>query len=236
MTFVAIAMIISSCSTLLKGYIRFEPPKDELIPTSQIQEFMKMNINPSIVIRTIVSEKQASLADRNEYLYNAMEKELAIAGFKVRDRGLWIEADEKSSNRDYQQIKQLQDVDLVLEVIHIVNNKKYTTDRVWRKNGKEKILHDYYSVSKYGAIIEYKLVLVKNNKFGGSYLFNSAPCPSQNNDCSCILAFKDVPDRTYPTISFCGKKSKSVFDYVDKNIMEELARNGIRKMNQKIRN
>jgi hypothetical protein len=235
-TLFAILIMTSSSQTLLKGFIRFETPKDELISTSQIREFMKININPSIVIRPIVSEKQVSLSDPNGYLYNAMEKELSNAGFQVKDRGLLMEAEENSSKRDYRQIKQLKDVDLVLEVIQIENNKKYTTDRVWRENGKEKILHDYYSVTKYGAIIEYKLVIVKNNEFGGSYMFNYAPCSGQSNDCSCIIAFKDVPDRIYPTISFCEKKSKSVFDYVDKNIIEELVRNGIKKMNQEIRN
>lgn len=231
-----ILTLISSCSTLLKGYIRFEETKDELVPTSQIREFMRNKSNPSIVIRTRVSEKQASLSDPNGYLYNAIEKELTIAGFQVKDRGLLSEYEDVSPTRDYRQIGQSNEIDIVLEVIHIENNRKYTTDRVWRKNGKEKILHDFYSVTKYGAVVEYKLVLVKSNEFGGSYVFHYTPCPPENNDCSCIVAFKDVPDRTYPTISFCGKKSKSVFDFVDKSIMEELARDGIKKMNQAIRN
>lgn len=235
-TLFAILILTSSSSTLLKGFIRFETPKDELILTSQIREFMKVNKNPSIVIRTVVSEKQISLSDPNGYLYNAMEKELSIAGFQVKDRGLLMELEDNSAKIDYRQIKQLKDVDLVLEVVGIENNIKYTTDHVWRENGKEKILHDFYSVTKYGARIEYKLVILKTNEFGGSYMFNYAPCSGQSNDCSCILAFKDVPDRTYPTISFCEKKSKSVFDFVDKIIMEELARNGIKKMNQEIRN
>lgn len=225
---------MSSCSTLLKGYIRLDPQKDELLATQQIKDFMKINNNPSIVLRVPSSEAQSKQADLNDYVYNGIEKELTLAGFKVKDRELSNEAMDKSSGKD-QQNKKLIGIDLILEVVRIENNKKYSTNTVYRKNGKEKILHDYYSIAKFGALVELKIVIVKNNEYGGSFSFNYTPCPPENTNCNCIVAFKDVPDRVYPTISFCNKKSYTVFDNVDKSTVEELARNGVKKMMEEIR-
>lgn len=221
----------SSCS-LQKGYLHLTGKSDEIIATNTIKEFMKENESPSIVLKVPKSEKQITESDPNSYIYNAIEKELLLAEFDVKDRGLFNEVISKSKDIDYKEIKVLTGTELILELVRIDTKIKYTTNIVSKKDGTEEVIKDK-TFTKYGAAIEFKLIVVENNEFAGSYSFYFTPCENLNDmDCNCEIAYKNYrTTRVYNHLSFCNDKEIDTgFVTIPQNILEEFVRNGVKKM------
>jgi hypothetical protein len=237
----AILIGVYSC-TLQKGSVIFTPPKDELTSTNQIKEFIKTNPNPTIVVKTFESENYINSSDPNSYIYTAIEKKLTALGFKVKDRNFFNDEINKSNGNSYDQIRTLSDLDLVIEVVKLETNKKFITNRLITSNGKEKtvgddkILTDYNTILRFGAVIEYRLLIVKKNEYGGSYLFYYTPCVQGNNDCNCIVAYKDSPDRIYSKKTYCNSKSTKIFDFIDQNVVEDFIEKSVNSMIHEIKN
>lgn len=96
-------LLLSSCG-LQKGYLIFTGKQNEIIATQTIKDYIKSNTTPSIVLKAPNSEKKTTQSDPNSYIYNAIEKELLLAGFDVKDRGLFNEVISKSKEIDYNEI------------------------------------------------------------------------------------------------------------------------------------
>lgn len=229
--FSPILFLLLSCSSLQMGLIRFEGKQDEIIATNKIVEFIKNNPNPSIVLRVPNTEKQATQSDPNGYIYNAIEKELVLANFNVKDRGLFNEVVNKSSGIDYTKIKEITGTELILELVRVQPNVEYSTNRVYTKTGETKIFNNHI-IKRAGAAIEFKLIIVENNDYGGSYSFYYTPCSeSSTPDCTSYIGYKNFPNKVYPNINKCKSNSKlAAYETVDQNIVEEFVRNGVKRM------
>lgn len=174
------AIIFTSCSTS-SNIIKFPKQPDEVFANPNLINFFKSNKSPNIVLRVPNNNDKAtsntSLNKDNNVLYNAIEKELLRNGFSVRDRGLFNELLSKSQTTDYSKIKELTNTDIILEVVNIDPAVVYTTNKITilgKKRNTEQIGNVDYK--KYGASVEYRIIMVKNNEIAGTYKYNYQPC------------------------------------------------------------
>lgn len=178
----AIAATFFSCSTATK-IIKFPKQPDEVFANKNLKDFFKTNKSPNIVLRVPNNNDKAtsntSTSEDNNVLYNAIEKELLKEGFSVRDRGLFNELLSKSQTSDYSKIKDLTNTDVILEVVNINPAVVYSTNKVTVQT-KKKMIEQVENVDykKYGASVEFRLIMVKNNEIAGSYKYNYQPCPT----------------------------------------------------------
>lgn len=224
------SFILASCS-LSKGTISFERKADEIIATPQIKDYLKKNPNPTIVLKAPNSENKATQSDPNSYIYNAIEKELLLAGFNVKDRGLFNEVVGKSKEINYEELKKLTNTQLLLELVNVSTRVEYGTNVFITENGDEKVANQNFKL--YGAVIEFKLTIIETNQFAGSYSFYITPCSASTSGCECEVAYKNYRDvRIYPHLSFCntGEGKVKEYTYVTENAMEKFVRNGVKKM------
>jgi hypothetical protein len=171
---------IISCSPSAK-IIKFPKKADEVFANNNLKEFFKKNKSPNIVLRVPNSNDKAtsntSVSKDNNVLYNAIEKELLRQGFSVRDRGLFNEIINKSGSTDYSKIKDLTNTDLILEVVNIDPAVVYSTNKITlvsKKRQNEALSNIDYK--RYGASVEYRLIMVNNNEIAGTYKYNYQPC------------------------------------------------------------
>ena len=234
-------LLINSCG-LKRGYLKFDNRNDELIATEKIKDFIKQNPQPSIVLRVPISEKNATDADQNSYIYTAIEKELVLAGFVLRDRGLFNEVVSSQAALNYSKIVELTNTDLILELVKVDTKIPFKTNKAYKKDGTEVILKKL-SYTRLGASIEFKLILVKSNEYGGSYSFTYAPCTEKNDNCYCQVPYK-TSNKFYPdyklnwcTIDNKGKDKKKLndatptaYETIPQNEFEIFVRNGVKKV------
>ena len=171
--------LIFGCSSSTK-IVKF-PVTDEIYVKPELKDFFKTNPKPSIVLRipnskdNITSNKKL---DRNlTLLYNTIEKELLKENFNVRDRGLLVELLNNNQSEDYSKIKELINVDLILEVVNIDLSVLYSTNKVTIVKGKkqtETVVKETYKNK--GSSAEFKVILVKSNEVAGIYKFNYNHC------------------------------------------------------------
>ncbi len=208
-----IATFIISCSTPTR-VIKFPKRPNDTFANVNLNNFFKGNRNPNIVLRVPNTDDKAtsntSTNKDNNILYNAIEKEFLKQGYSVRDRGLFNEIINKSESTDYSKIKDLTNTDLILEVVDIDSKVLYSTNKV-TLIGKKKISEEigYVDYKRYGASIEFRLILVKNNEIAGTYKYNYQPCPD-----GCELA----------SFKFSGKRNAKEIELresVSVNTLEE---------------
>lgn len=194
--FIFVTLLFSSCSPTSR-IIKFPKKGDEVFANNNLKEFFKKNKSPNIVLRVPNTDDKATsntiVSKDNNVLYNAIEKELLRQGFSVRDRGLFNEIINKSGSTDYSKIKDLTNTDLILEVVNIDPAVIYTTNKVTvlkkKRQTEELSTIDY---KRYGASVEYRLIMVNNNEIAGTYKYNYQPCPD-----GCALG----------SFSFSGKRN-----------------------------
>jgi hypothetical protein len=181
---------LAGCASATKT-IKFPKQPDEVYANNNLKEFFRSNKLPNIVLRVPNNNDKATSntanTKDNNVLFNAIEKELLKQGFSVRDRGLFNELLSKSQTTDYSKIKDLTNTDVILEVVNIDPAVVYTTNKVTlvgKKSETQKVgTVDY---KKFGASVEFRMIMVKNNEIAGSYKYNYQPCP---NGCE-IGSFK----------------------------------------------
>jgi hypothetical protein len=151
--------------------------------------------NLSIVLRVPGQITKVLEEDKFAYnsIYNTVEKEIAKAGFTVRDRGLFQQVLENTTV-DYSKIKELTGTDLILELVGY-EKIKYPVPSYIDQDGNEKATKAGLTISREkdftitgekdftitGAKAEFKIISVKENDFVGSYIFYSTPC---TNGCT----------------------------------------------------
>jgi hypothetical protein len=180
--FLAILVLLSVSCSQGTYIVKYPQLPDDIYANKNLKEFASNNKTPSIVLRVPNNNDKVTSnttnADNN-ILYNAIEKELLKEGFSVRDRGLFNELLSKSQTSDYSKIKDLTNTDIILEVVSIDPAVVYSTNKVTLTGvKKEQSFISTVDYKKYGASIEFRVILVANNEIAGTYKYNYRPCPS----------------------------------------------------------
>jgi hypothetical protein len=240
-TSVIAIVMLSSCG-IKEGYLKFQQIPDELIAPEKIRAFLKQNPNPSIVLRVPQTTAEATQQDPNSHLYTAIEKELVLQGFNLKDRGLFNQVLNSQKDLDYSKITDLTGTDLILELVKVDTKIPFNTNKAYTKKDIEIILKDI-NYLRYGASIEFKLILVKNNEHGGSYTFTLTPCTELNDDCRCKVPYK-FGKKFYSEflVNICRLnelKEKNApptaYESIPQPIIENFVRDGVKKVVEAIK-
>jgi hypothetical protein len=156
------------------GVFTIPQAKDEVWTKPSLAKILQTAKNPAIVLRVPISSEKVTeeQLQKNNWLYSTIEKDLAKAGFIVRDRGLFTKVLDQG-NLDYTKIGVLTQTDLILELVRS-STKIYPTQDYKDAGGA---MHKTPLPMVFtGASIEFKLVSVKDNDLIGSYVFHYTPC------------------------------------------------------------
>lgn len=165
--------------TYTPGTVKLVETKDDIFTKPSLTKILQTASNLSIVLR--VPGQITKVLEENKFasnsIYNTVEKEIARAGFTVRDRGLFQQVLENTSV-DYSKIKELTGTDLILELVGY-EKVKYPISKYRDDAGNEKSIKTGFTIT--GAKAEFKIISVNVNDFVGSNVFYSTPC---TNGCS----------------------------------------------------
>ena len=220
----SIAIILLSLTQSCRlqfGTLQFDAKQADMLSSDELVTFIRNHPKPTIVVRT-KETNDSIIAKTNAYYNYLMEKELVKSGFKVKDAELFSKTAEKANVEDYKRLNVITGVDLILELVRIKKDVPYTTEIFYTKNNEKRELNNY-QISRNGAIIEFKLVLVGNNKAEGLYTFYYTPCSSKSNngDCGCILGYKNGLNKIYPEKNWCRKRINPELQSMDESLMED---------------
>ncbi|MCX7549028.1 hypothetical protein OS188_13815 [Xanthomarina sp. F1114] len=208
-----IVLVLFTCGCATK-YIKFKPSENDIFSTDRLSTFLESNPSPKVVLRTLNLSSQATEDEDIGYLYSAIEKELLSNGFIVRDRNLFNQVVSNEENTvDYAKLKSKTDTDLIIELIKLDRKVIYETNKYYTDKGKSGLLSDPYK--QYGAVVEFKVVLIDNNEFAGTYKFHYAPC-AEGKGCEISESFKKRMKRI--------EKEKEGYVIVEKDVLEEFMR------------
>jgi len=192
LTFLIIILMFSvSCSSTKT--ISFKQKPDDIYTTQGLKDFLVQNKTPKVVLRvspSVLKEVEALKDQENfDYLYNIIENEFLKKGFQVRDRQLFNQIIENDQNTlDYDKIKSKSDTELIIEMSRFDPSVLYETNNYKNKKGQDKVEQAEY-FKKYGAKVEFKVVLITKNELAGSYKFHYTPCVG-----GCVIE-KSLKDR-----------------------------------------
>lgn len=229
---VASLIVFQSCA-LQKGYVIFAEKPDEIITTHYLKSFFKANPNPTIVLRAPNSSSSTTESDYNGQIYNTIEKELMNGGFNVKDRALFNEVLGNNEGLNYKQIYERTKTDLILELTNIDRGIRFRTNKIYSKYNKQLVYKDY-SITRIGALIEFKIILLVENRMIGNYSFYYSPCTLNNGDCRCAVGYKERA--LYPYHNYCNDYKNVAYETVDQNDMNEFVRLGIKEFINEIKN
>jgi hypothetical protein len=219
--FLIILGLILSCSATKT--IKFTEIADEITTTSSLKTFLKNNPNPKIVLRTTGTAQKITDAEakQSNYLYNAIENELLKNKFVVRDRQLFNQiVNNNENNNNYGNLKEKSDTDLIIELINLDPTVRYDTNKYYDSKGKERT--ESSSWERYGATIEFKIIMIDNNEFAGIYKFNYTPCTK-----GCLLNER----YTKPKLN-----DVEAYEGVEFDILEDFVINATRDLVNEMRN
>ena len=148
------------------------------------------------------------------------------SGFIVRDRQLFNQIVENEDNNiDYKQLKDKSDTELIIELIKIDPSILYETNKYYDNKNNEKV-DKYKKRRRYGASIEFKIVMISTNEFAGVYKFNYTPCVE---GCVISTSYKDqIYERN-------KKKGEKGYEGVEKNILEDFVKNATKQLVDEMR-
>ena len=225
---IIVILILHSSCTMKIGKLLFNGKNNEIVSTQEFKDYMKIHPQPSIVLRVPKSSNEVTKSDNNNDIYNAIEKELIIGGFNVKDRSLFNEVMNKNTNLNYSDVSKSTETDLILELSYLNTEIKHVTNRILNKKGIEKTYKNY-TITRVGAAIEFKIIIVNLNKLAGSYLYNYTPCSKSNNeDCDCKISYK--PHSLYPFINNCKQINKKSAEYIEQDKLVLFVRDGIKNL------
>lgn len=219
----SISLVLLSFNCSSSKTLRFSKKADDIVKTESLKDFLSKNKNPKVVLRVNDASYAVTEDENIDYLYNAIENQLLASGFKVRDRQLFNQIiGNDDNNIDYQKLKEKSDTDLIIELTKLDSKVLYETNKYYDKNNNEKI-ESYGSRKKYGAAVEFKLVLINSNEFAGVYKFNYTPCVK---GCVISKSFKDMKKE----LKLFKKKGVKPYEGVEKDILEDFIKNATTKL------
>lgn len=217
--------LLASCSS--NKYIKLTKLNDEINPSENLISFFKNNPNPKVVVRTNSTSMDVTESAQNNYLYDVVEKVLLKNGFVVRDRQLFNKIISNDENTiDYSQLKTKTDTDIIIEVNKLNREKLYETNKYVNDKSKEFKLVNPFKIN--GAEVEFKVTLIKDNEFAGTYKFNYTPC-SLDNGCKIDESF----DSKWKRIK--KGKEKETYEIVQTSVMEDFMKNATEKLVESIK-
>ena len=229
--FLILPFFIGCSSTKI---LKFTKKPDDIVKTTSLTNFLKDNKNPKVVLRVPQNAYTVTESERNEayfeenqdYLYNAIENQLLSSGFIVRDRQLFNQIVENEDNNiDYKQLKDKSDTELIIELIEIDPSILYETNKYYDNKNNEKV-DKFKKRRRYGASIEFKIVMISTNEFAGVYKFNYTPCVE---GCVISTSYKDqIYERN-------KKKGEKGYEGVEKNILEDFVKNATKQLVDEMR-
>ncbi len=210
-----------SCSSTKT--LKFSKKADDIVTTQTLKDFLVNNKSPKVVLRVSESSYTVTEDENADYLYNAIENQLLSSGFVVRDRQLFNQiVGNDDNNIDYQKLKEKSDTDLIIELTKIDSKILYETNKYYDKNDSEKV-EKYGTRKRYGASVEFKIVLINSNEFAGIYKFNYTPCVE---GCVISKSFKDVKKE----LKLFKKKGSNPYEGVEKDVLEDFIKNATRQL------
>jgi len=175
---IVIAIFFVNCSSTKT--ISFDQKQDNIYTTPALKNFLSVNKNPKIVLRispSVLKEVEALKDEKNfDYLYDIIENQFLRKGFQVRDRQLFSQITTNDQNTiNYEQIMSKSDTELIIEMTRFNPAISYETNTYEDKKGNSKVEGEG-KYEMYGAIVDFKVILITNNELAGSYKFHYTPC------------------------------------------------------------
>lgn len=216
-----LGLLLSSCST--SKTIKFSQKENEVQTTESLRSFLNRTKNPKVVLRVNETSQNVTDKESNSYLYNAIENQLMASGFTVRDRQLFNQIiGNTENNANYDNINKKSDTDLIIELTKLDPKVLYETNKFYDGKGNEKT-DQFYSNKKYGATVEFKVVMIKNNEFAGLYRFNYTPCI---DGCQISQSLKEMQQNNKRN----RKMGVQPYEGVEKNELEEFIKSSTRQL------
>lgn len=227
-TIFSTAIILLSCSS--SKTIKFTQKENEVQTTESLSSFLNRVKNPKVVLRVRETSQNVTDKESNDYLYNAIENQLMASGFIVRDRQLFNQIiGNNENNINYDNLNKKSDTDLIIELTKLDPSVLYETNKYFDGKGNEKT-EQYFNHKKYGATVEYKVVMIKNNEFAGLYRFNYTPC-SDGDGCQVSQSFKEMKQN----MKNFRKMGVQPYEGVEKNELEEFIKAATRNLVSEMR-
>lgn len=219
--FLVTGLLVASCTSTKS--IKFSQKENDIFTNQNLKSFLAKHKNPKVVLRIPLTSNTLTDKDDNIYLYNAIENELLSNGFVVRDRQLFNQIiGNNENNINYEKIKQKSDTELIIELAQLKHNILYETNKYYDVNGREKV-EKQITHEKYGAQVEFKVIIVENNEYAGVYRFNYTPCTEL---CTVSLSLKDYEKM----LKDKKKEGPQAYEGVEKNLMEEFIKDATKKL------
>lgn len=213
--------ILGGCST--SKTLRFSNKQDDIVNTESLRDFLNSNKNPKVVLRVNTSSYTVTEDENIDYLYNIIENQLLASGFVVRDRQLFNQIIGNEENTvDYEKLKDKSDTDLIIELTKLNPQVIYKTNKYFNKNGDERIESSFIH-ERYGASVEFKVILINSNEFAGIYKFNYTPCVD-----GCVIS-KSLKELTKERKAK-EKEEKKGYEGVEKDELEIFIKDATQKL------
>lgn len=169
-----LSLIFSACSS--SKTLKFNKKPDDIVKTESLRKFLENNKNPKVVLRVTNSSYTVTEGEDLDYVFNAIENQLLSSGFVVRDRQLFNQIIGNTDNNvDYSILQNKSDTDLIIELVKLDPKVIYSTNKYFNQKNEEKV-ENSYAHKRYGASVEFKVILINSNEFAGVYKFNYTPC------------------------------------------------------------
>lgn len=226
-TFSLLALLLfASCSSTKT--IRFTDKVPDVYTTPTLKEFLEANKNPKVVLRVPASSTNTTAQEGVDYLYSAIENQLLSSGFVVRDRQLFNQIIANNNNTiDYEQIREKSDTELIIELTKLDPDILYETNKYYTKKNKEKTEKEGFH-QRYGASVEFKVVLIQNNEYAGMYKFNYTPCVE---GCVIQKSLRDIRKE----LKEMAKRDEVPYEGVEKDELEIFIKDATKKLVSEMR-
>ena len=216
----ATVLVLTGCTTTKT--IKFSQKENEVQTTETLSRFLSQTKNPKVVLRVNESSQNVTDKENNNYLYNAIENQLMASGFIVRDRQLFNQIIGNTENNvNYDNLNKKSDTDLIIELTKLDPSVVYETNTYF--DGKGKVKTGDFASKKFGATVEYKVVMIKNNDFAGLYRFNFTPCV---DGCTVSQSLKELNK----SLKLKSKLAVQPYEGVEKNELEEFKKSATRNL------
>jgi len=223
---IVLTLMFSSCS--VTKTLKFTQKQNDIVKTESLKEFLSKNKNPKVVLRVNESSISVTEGENNDYLYNAIENQLLASGFIVRDRQLFNQIIENEENNiDYEKLKEKSDTDLIIELTKLDPKVLYETNKYYDKKNREKV-ENGFEYQRYGASVEFKVIMINSNEFAGMYKFNYTPCV---DGCVISKSLRELEKERKKN----KEKAKEGYEGVERDELEIFIKDATRKLVKEMR-
>jgi Zn-finger protein len=186
------------------GSIQITPKKNDLFTTPSLKRFYNENEGASVVVRDRTTTGDVSDVGKSSNICALIESALLKEHFNVRDRAIFDRVmDKMGENIDYEKLSKTTGTDLIFEVISD-GYVLYPVDSYYRTGSdSETQLYEEIIVTSYdkkgkpintpsrspvsyyfwGYYMEIKVIMLRENKVGGTYKYFYTPCSAEKGGC-----------------------------------------------------